>query len=238
MSYTIDIRHLKIAYGRRLAVNDLSLTISEGESVALIGPNGAGKSSLLAAISGQIEPQSGSIVVGDVTPQAHPVKIKKAVGFSEQPPILYEFLTVLEHLTLVGEIRGQHDDEQCIDLLNTLGIFDLRNRMARELSFGMRQRLGLALSLIGDTKILLLDETLNGLDPKAFRYARDTLGNQVRQGKTLLLSTHILTGVERLCQRLIVMNEGNIVADISEEDLSKIVEQGPYAIEDWYLEQV
>jgi ABC-2 type transport system ATP-binding protein len=204
-----QIRELTIQYGKRTAVDALDVELAAGEIVLLLGPNGAGKSTTLAAMAGAVLPAKGAIVVDGEDLATAPRSARAKVGFADQPPQLYDFFTVEEHVGFVAEARGGSPG----DILAKLGLAAIAKRPCRELSFGMRQRVGLAAALVGPVKLVLLDETLNGHDPHAARAARTTLRAAADAGAAILMSTHLLGVAEALCDRVLVMNKGKLVAD-------------------------
>jgi ABC-type multidrug transport system ATPase subunit len=225
---------LTVHYGKRLAVDHLSFELDAGEVVLVLGPNGAGKSTTLSAIAGAILPTSGSIVVGGEDLAKAPRSARKKVGFADQPPALYEYFTVLEHVTFVAEARGS-DQAAASKILADLGLAKIENRPCRELSFGMRQRVGLAAALVGPVELALLDETLNGLDPHASRAARAALRAKAEGGAAVLMSTHLLGVAEHSCDRILVVNKGKLVDDKRGDALKALLAKGPTAIEDLYV---
>lgn len=234
----LSISGLTVHYGKRVAVDDLTLTLAPGEIVALLGPNGAGKSTSLLAIAGAVMTSGGEIAIGGADLANAPLDARAKVGFADQPPSLYEFFTVAEHLAFVAESRGHTDTEEQRRLLADLGLSKIADRLCRELSFGMRQRVGLAAALIGEVSLVLLDETLNGLDPRAAKSAREALSKAAERGVAVLMSTHLLGVAERLCQRIMIMDRGKLVADISGPELTDLLARGPGAIEELYLSLV
>jgi ABC-2 type transport system ATP-binding protein len=225
-----QVRELTIQYGKRTAVDALDLALAAGEIALLLGPNGAGKSTTLAAMAGALLPTKGSITVdgGDVA------ATRGKVGFADQPPQLYDYFTVEEHVGFVAEARGAAAGATTA-VLEQLGLAKIAQRPCRELSFGMRQRVGLAAALVGPVKLVLLDETLNGLDPHAARAARATLRAAADAGAAILMSTHLLGVAERLCDRILVMDRGKLVADRRGDDVKTLLAQGPTALEDLYV---
>jgi len=233
---------LVVHYGKRVAVDGLSLTLRHGEIAALLGPNGAGKSTTLLALAGAVMPSAGRIVINGADLAVDSMAAKRRVGFADQPPSLYEFFTVSEHLSFIAEARGVRDGvdakaEQA-RLLADLGLSGIADRPCRELSFGMRQRVGLAAALIGGVDVVLLDETLNGLDPHAARSARHVLAAAAEGGAAILMSTHLLGVAERLCHRILIMDSGKLVADRHGAELDELIARGPGAIEDLYVSVV
>lgn len=225
---------LSIHYGKRAAVDGLSFELHAGEIALLLGPNGAGKSTTLAAMAGAVLPSAGTIKVGGEDLATAPRSRRKKVGFADQPPALYEFFTVAEHVGFVAQARG-YDQAAADKVLADLGLSKIAQRPCRELSFGMRQRVGLAAALVGPIELALLDETLNGLDPHASRAARATLRAVAGRGAAILMSTHLLGVAERMCDRILLMDKGKLVADQRGSDVAKLLAQGPSAVEDFYV---
>ncbi len=234
----LEISDLTVHYGKRVAVDGLSLSLRPGEIVAMLGPNGAGKSTALLASAGAILPSHGAIRVGGADLASEPLAARARIGFADQPPSLYEFFTVAEHIEFVARTRGHSDTAAQRELLASLGMARIADRLCRELSFGMRQRVGLAAALIGDVQVVLLDETLNGLDPRAAKSAREVLEATARAGTAVLMSTHLLGVAERLCQRILIMDGGKLKADVSGGELGELLAGGPGAIEALYLSLV
>jgi len=225
---------LTIHYGKRVAVAELSFELSAGEIALLLGPNGAGKSTTLSAMAGTIVPSTGTIAVSGEDLATAPRSARAKVGFADQPPALYEYFTVAEHVGFVARARGS--DQPAADaMLDKLGLGKIAQRPCRELSFGMRQRVGLAAALVGPVELALLDETLNGLDPHASRSARATLRAAADGGAAILMSTHLLGVAERMCDRILIMDKGKLVADRRGDELRELLAGGPSAIEDLYV---
>lgn len=229
------VSELTIQYGKRVAVDGLDLELRAGEIALLLGPNGAGKSTTLSAMAGSVLPSRGTISVDGEDMAKAPRSARAKVGFADQPPALYEYFTVEEHVGFVAEARGA-DPATAKAVLAELSLSQIAGRPCRELSFGMRQRVGLAAALVGPVKLVLLDETLNGLDPHASRSARATLRAAADKGAAILMSTHLLGGAEQICDRVLLMNKGKLVADkpgaevranLEELYVSLIPDEGP-----------
>ena len=236
--HVLEVSDLTVQYGKRVAVDGLGLGLRAGEIVALLGPNGAGKSTSLLAMAGAVIPSRGTVRIGGADLARDPMAARARVGFADQPPSLYDFFTVAEHLAFVGEARGDHDAAAQRQLLADLGLAPIADRLCRELSFGMRQRVSLAAALVGPVDVVLLDETLNGLDPRAAKAAREVLQAAAARGVAILMSTHLLGVAERLCQRIIVMDRGKIATDVAGPALSALLDRGPGALEELYLSMV
>ena len=229
-----EVDQLTIHYGKRVAVDGLSVALEAGQIVLMLGPNGAGKSTTLSALAGAIMPSAGTITIAGQDIARAPRAARGKVGFADQPPALYEFFTVAEHVGFVAEARGAGLDAARA-VLTQLGLARIMNRPCRELSFGMRQRVGLAAALIGPVELVLLDETLNGLDPHAVRAARATLRAAADRGAAILMSTHLLGVAERMCDRILLMDKGKLVADRRGAELQALLQGGPSAVEDFYV---
>jgi ABC-2 type transport system ATP-binding protein len=229
-----QVDQLTIHYGKRVAVDGLSFALDAGQIALMLGPNGAGKSTTLSAMAGAIVPSAGTITIAGEDVAQAPRSVRKKVGFADQPPALYEFFTVAEHVGFIAQARGA-DATAGAAVLEQLGLAKIMERPCRELSFGMRQRVGLAAALVGPVQLVLLDETLNGLDPHAVRSARATLRAAADRGAAILMSTHLLGVAERMCDRILVMDKGKLVADRRGAELQDLLQKGPSAVEDFYV---
>jgi ABC-2 type transport system ATP-binding protein len=234
----LSVEQLTVHYGKKVAVDRLSIDVGAGQIVGLLGPNGAGKSTALLAIAGGLLPSAGTIRIAGHELAREPLAAKARIGLADQPPSLYEFFTVAEHVALIAHARGDRDRDRQRALLDELGLGKVADRPCRQLSFGMRQRVGLAAALVGDVAIVLLDETLNGLDPHAARRARGVLTAAAARGAAIVMSTHLLGVAEGLCQRIVVMDEGKLVADLAGDELAAMLASGPGALERLYVETI
>jgi len=232
-----EVDQLTIHYGKRVAVDGLTLALDAGEIALMLGPNGAGKSTTLSALAGAIVPTAGTIAIAGQDVARAPRSARARVGFADQPPALYEYFTVAEHVGFVAEARGAARAD-AIAVLEQLGLARIADRPCRELSFGMRQRVGLAAALVGPVELVLLDETLNGLDPHAIRAARATLRAAADRGAAILMSTHLLGVGERMCDRILLMDKGKLVADHRGAELAELLQGGPNAVEDFYVKRI
>lgn len=233
----LALRDLEVHYGSYRAVKGISLAVDAGEIAGLLGPNGAGKSTTLLAAAGALSASAGRIEIAGGDATEDPAVARGRAGLADQPPSLYEFLTVEEHVSFVAETRGSGREEARARLAE-LGLEPVAGKLCRELSFGMRQRVGLASALAGSPPILLLDESLNGLDPRAARAAREALAAAAGAGQAVVLSTHMLGVAEHLCDRIALMDAGEMVADYGKGELREILARGPGALEQRYLELV
>jgi ABC-2 type transport system ATP-binding protein len=217
----ISVMRLCRTYGEVTAVQDLSFEANPGEIVGLIGPNGAGKTTTLRCLSGILKPTSGQIVVGGCDMAQSPLDAKKQLAFMPDEPHLFEYMTVEEHLRLVGRLYGVHDiDQRAKPLLEELELVGRERLLPGELSRGMRQKVVIACGLVRDPPVLLFDEPLTGLDPIGIRRMRDTIVKRARAGAVVLLSSHLLPLVQEICTRVLIMDRGRKMADGSVEQLA------------------
>ena len=200
-------------YGNLTAVSHLSFEIGPGEVLGLVGPNGAGKTTTLRCLCGIMAPSAGSIAIAGHDIQTDGVEAKRALAFIPDEPHLFDYLTVEEHLRFVAKLYGVADVEaQIAPLLAELELLDKRTALPAELSRGMRQKLAIACGLLHAPRALILDEPLTGLDPGGMRRMRATIASRAREGAAVILSSHLLTLVEELCTKLLVMRKGSCVA--------------------------
>ena len=217
----IEVSHLTKRYGENYAVNDISFEVNDGEILGFLGPNGAGKSTTMNIITGYLSSNEGTVKIAGVDVLDNPVEAKKHIGFLPELPPLYLDMTVREYLNFVYNLKGcklprdAHLEEIC-NLVKISGVYD---RMIKNLSKGYRQRVGIAQALVGNPDVLILDEPTVGLDPKQIIEIR-TLIKHLGQKHTVILSSHILPEVQSVCERIIIINKGIIVADGTTAELS------------------
>ncbi len=210
----IEIKSLTKAFGDKLAVDNLSFTVEDGEIMGFLGPNGAGKSTTMNILTGYLSATSGSAVINGADIFEEPQKAKRNIGFLPEQPPLYQDMTVKEYLSFVYELKGavQPKREHLNEICEMTGIRDVMNRVIKNLSKGYRQRVGIAQALVGDPKVLIFDEPTVGLDPNQIIEIR-TLIKNLGKKHTVILSTHILSEVQAVCDRIVIINKGKIVAD-------------------------
>jgi ABC-2 type transport system ATP-binding protein len=209
----IDVHELTKLYGTFTAVDRLSFQVAPGEILGLVGPNGAGKTTTLRCLSGIINPTGGSIRVAGFDLATDPQHAKARLAFIPDEPQLFDYLTVEEHLTFVGRLYSVGDaPSRILPLLTELELDAKRQSLPAELSRGMRQKLAIACGLLHDPSVLLLDEPLTGLDPAGIRKMKMTIAARARLGAAVLLSSHLLHLVEELCTKLLVIQNGKLVA--------------------------
>jgi ABC-2 type transport system ATP-binding protein len=232
----ISVQHLRRTYGTFTAVDDLSFEVRAGEIVGLIGPNGAGKTTTLRTLAGILRPTAGHVVVDGHDLGTAPIEAKRRLAFMPDEPHLFEYLTVAEHLRLVGRLYTVPDfDRRSRDLIAELELTGKEEALPGELSRGMRQKVVIACGLVRDASVLLFDEPLTGLDPIGIRRMRDTITRRARNGAAVVLSSHLLHLVEEVCTRVIIMAKGRKVADGTVKDLA---ERAELATADSNLEQI
>ncbi|MBQ8214838.1 MAG: ATP-binding cassette domain-containing protein [Clostridia bacterium] len=220
----IKIEHLVKHYGKIKAVNDISFTIEDGEIVGFLGPNGAGKSTAMNILCGYLSSTDGSAEINGIDILENPIEAKKQIGFLPEQPPLYPDMTVNEYLNFIYELKGTDlkKDEHLAEICRVTSIEHVRDRMIRNLSKGYKQRVGIAQALVGNPPVLIFDEPTVGLDPKQIVEVR-TLIKQLGQKHTVILSTHILSEVQAVCDRIIIINKGKIVANEKTEEISRAV---------------
>lgn len=210
----IEVRNLTKKYGERSAINKLNFSVEKGEILGFLGQNGAGKTTTMKILTGFMPATSGTVSVGGYDVFDHPLEVKKKIGYLPETPPIYPELLVIEYLSFVADLRAVRSFEKSkkIDkVIELCNLGDVRRRLIGNLSKGYRQRVGLAQALIHDPEVLILDEPTVGLDPKQVNEARNLIKG-LRQEKTVIYSTHILSEVAATCDRIIVIDKGNIVA--------------------------
>jgi ABC-2 type transport system ATP-binding protein len=218
----VEARDLTRYYGDLLAVDHVNLTMDRGEIVGLLGPNGAGKTTTMRMLTSFLPATEGTATVAGYDVRESPVEVKRHIGYLPENNPVYPEMRVEEYLSFRAALKGvaRRERERRIDRCSQLcGIGDVRRQVIGTLSMGYRQRVGLADALLGNPDVLILDEPTIGLDPNQVRQTRDTIG-QLSEQHTVLLSTHILQEVEALCERVLIIDDGRIVADDSPENLS------------------
>lgn len=221
----IQVTGLTRRYGSVLAVSDLSFSIKEGEIVGFLGPNGAGKTTTMNMLTGCLRPSAGTIMLGGFDIDTDAAEARKKIGYLPETPPLYPDMTVEEYLDFVYRLKQCKlpQEEHIRQVCTMVGLTDVYGRIIRNLSKGYRQRVGLAQALIGNPDILILDEPTVGLDPKQIIEIRETI-RSLGQNHTVILSSHILPEVQAVCDRILVIHHGKIVADGTSAELSERME--------------
>ena len=235
----LQIDALTKAYGSAVAVDRLSLRVQAGEFYALLGPNGAGKTTTLRMVAGLVKPDVGSVRLFGVDVVNSPEDAKKQLAYVPDDPPLYAKLTPLEYLAFVSSLWGvppQEAEQRGEDLLRLLSLWDHSEQRCETFSRGMKQKLALAGALIHTPRLLILDEPLTGLDAHAARLVKDLLHQQVAQGTTIVLTTHILEVAERLARTIGIIQRGRLIAEWPLDTLRAQTGQAAASLEDVFLE--
>lgn len=218
---SITVTNLTKTYGSQNAVDNISFTIEKGEIVGFLGPNGAGKSTTMKIITGYIPSTSGTAMVCGITVDANNNETKKKIGYLPEANPLYFDMYVREYIDFITNIHAVKNKKQKIEeVIKTVGLSVEANKKIGQLSKGYKQRVGLAAALIHDPEVLILDEPTSGLDPNQIVEIREVI-KKLGQNKTVLFSSHILQEVQAICDRVIIINKGKIVADDSLNNLQK-----------------
>lgn len=228
---SIEISNITKYYGQQKALENINLTINPGEVAGLVGPNGAGKSTLMKIISCFIPPSEGKVYVNGLNVAEQSIQVRKQVGYLPENNPLYTDMYVREYLTFVAGLRKIKNDKQRIDeIVKITGLTPEQNKKIGKLSKGYKQRTGIAQALLGDPEVLILDEPTAGLDPNQLVEIRNLI-KKIGKEKTILLSTHIMQEVEAVCDRVIILSNGQVVADDVPESISQTGEQTIVTIE-------
>ena len=221
----IKIEHLVKNYGSHCAVDDISFEVESGEIVGFLGPNGAGKSTTMNILTGYLSSTAGKASIAGIDLLSNPIGAKKLIGYLPEQPPLYLDMTVEEYLNFNYDLkccrlnRAEHLEQVC----ETVKIKDVYHKVIRTLSKGYRQRVGIAQALIGKPKVIIFDEPTVGLDPKQIIEIRNLIRSLGKE-HTVILSTHILQEVQAVCDRIVIINKGKIVANEKTENISRMVE--------------
>lgn len=219
----IEVTNLTKRYGDHTAVDHLSFRVEKGQIYGFLGPNGAGKSTTMNMITGYLAPSEGTVTIDGKDIQKEPEEAKRKVGYLPEIPPLYMEMTVEEYLLFAAELKkvpAKKRREQVESVMEMTGIEDVRGRLIRNLSKGYRQRVGLAQAILGDPEVLILDEPSVGLDPKQIIEIRDLI-RKLGESHTVILSSHILSEVSAICDHIMIIAHGQLVASDSPEGLQK-----------------
>ena len=210
----IEVHSLAKIYGEFTAVRDLSFTVQPGEVTGLVGPNGAGKTTTLRCCSGVIPPTRGTVRIRGIDLATDPVGAKRQLAFLPDEPRLFEYLTVRQHLGFIARLYGVADYEaRAQPLLAELEMSDKQDLLPGELSRGMKQKLVIACGLLHAPGVIFFDEPLTGLDPAGIRRMKDTMRRLAREGAAIILSSHLLSLLEEVCTHVLILKQGEKIAD-------------------------
>jgi ABC-2 type transport system ATP-binding protein len=226
---SIEVKQLTKIYGGQKAVDDISFAVGRGEIVGFLGPNGAGKSTTMKIITGYLQADAGDVKVCGLDVQQQPLETKKKIGYLPEANPLYYDMYVREYLSFIGGIHHIHPaatlKTTIEEVIKTVGLTPESNKKIGQLSKGYKQRVGLAAALLHNPEVLILDEPTTGLDPNQIIEIREVI-RQLGKNKTVLFSSHILQEVEAICDRVVIINKGKIVADSPLNELRRRSEQG------------
>ena len=234
----VDLKNVVKHYGEILAVDHVNLTLTSGEIFGLLGPNGSGKSTTLKMLLGLVQPDEGSVTVLGMPVQQDPVAVKRMVGYVPEAPRLYEFLTGVEYLDFIGDVYGIQPEDKKSRINEYLKALQLEGRegdMINSYSEGMKQKIALISAFLHKPKLLIMDEPLNGLDPRSARIIKDFLQELKRQGVTAILSTHVLEIAQAMCDRIGIMYRGKLLALGNMNELRQMSKLPDSGLEDIFL---
>jgi ABC-type multidrug transport system, ATPase component len=223
----IKVKNLSKKYGSNIALDDVSFSVKSGEIAGFLGPNGAGKTTTMNIITGYLSSTSGTVTIDGFDILEQPTEAKKRIGYLPEVPPLYPDMTVNEYLHFIYELKGatQNKEGHFKEICDLTGISSVRGRLIKNLSKGYRQRVGIAQTLVGNPPVLILDEPTVGLDPKQIIEVRSLI-KKLGKKHTVILSSHILSEVQAICDRIIVLNNGKLVADSTSQSLSDKLTDG------------
>ena len=224
----LSLQHLTKQYKQRLAVNDLSLNVQRGDIFGFLGPNGAGKTTTIRMIFGLITPTSGTIEILGQDAATHRAHVLPRVGALIETPALYLYLSGIDNLRVFASALGGVPKSRYDYILGLVGLKGREKDRVRTYSLGMKQRLGLAIALLQDPELVILDEPANGLDPAGIVEMRDLMHRLSAEGKTVLISSHLLTEVQQICSRVAIVNYGKLITETTIQEL--VSGQGEYEV--------
>jgi ABC-2 type transport system ATP-binding protein len=234
----VELRGVTKRYAELVAVDNVTLTIGSGEIFGLLGPNGSGKSTTLRMLLGLVQPDAGSVIVLGNPVGQDPVALKRSVGYVPESPRLYEFLTGIEYLDFIGDVYGMQPEDKKNRINEYLKALQLEGRegdMINSYSEGMKQKIALIGAFLHRPKLLIMDEPLNGLDPRSARIVKDFLQELKHQGVTAILSTHILEIAQAMCDRIGIMYHGKLEALGNMDELRQMSRLPNSGLEDIFL---
>ena len=221
----IEVKNLTKKYGKVVAVDNVSFKIQDGEIIGLLGPNGAGKSTTMNMLTGYIEPTEGEIIINGYDISKKALKARKEIGYMPEGVPLYTDMTVKEFVTYMAELKKverKTRKEKVSKIIEETGLKEVENKLTRNLSRGYKQRVSMAGALVGEPKVLILDEPTVGLDPKQITEIRNLI-KKLGKNHTIILSSHILSEVSQICEKVIIINKGKLVAIDTPKNLEEKV---------------
>ncbi|MCE2708012.1 MAG: ABC transporter ATP-binding protein [Bacteroidota bacterium] len=232
----LTVTDLSKKYGKQDAVSHISFQLQGGEVVGLLGPNGAGKSTTMKCIVGLLRKTSGEITIGGYDHLS--VEAKRVFSYIPETPYVYDLLTIWEHMQFIAQAYGVRDWKgRALELLELYELDDKQKKLGRDLSKGMRQKVSICCGLLPNPQLLFFDEPMIGLDPKAIKNTKNLFKTLKEEGKTILVSTHLIEGIESIADRIMIMKEGQIIGNDTVENLKKQAAAGiGLSLEDLFLE--
>jgi len=233
----IEVDRIRKSFGRTLAVDDVSFKVDDGEIYGLLGPNGSGKSTTLKIITGMLYSMRGKVVIDGMDVDREPNRAKQIIGYVPESTDLYDSLTPVDLFNMIGSIRGippSRLQSRARYFIDAFKIDRYLNQYIGTLSFGNKQKVSIIIALLHDPSVIIMDEAMNGLDPKMARILREILFEYKNRGKSIVFSTHVLPLAEMICDRLGLINEGRIIAEGTIDELKEKSRQSN--IEDVFLE--
>jgi ABC-2 type transport system ATP-binding protein len=234
----IMLESVKKSFGDNVAVKDLTLNVLPGKVHGLLGPNGSGKSTTMKMVMSIVKPDHGKISLCGIDVLRQPIEAKRLVGYVPESPYLYEYLTASEYLDFVGTAYGidlKTRREKVDELLNALQMSNQVNDVMSGFSQGMKQKIAITAALLHRPRVLIMDEALNGLDPRSARIVKDILQRLAGEGVAILFSTHVLEIAEAMCSTITIMNEGNVIAEGTVQELRSKAGMPGSTLEDTFL---
>jgi len=234
----VNVSSVVKSYGDRRALNNVSFSVADGEILGLLGPNGSGKSTLMKIIVGVLKPDSGTVQVLGNDSAHDSIAVKRLVGFVPESPRLYEFLTGTEYLDFIADIHGLSAPEKAQRIPDFVKAFDLEgreNELINGYSQGMKQKMAIIAGLLHKPRVLVLDEPLNGLDPRSARIVKDLVHKLKNEGICSIFSTHVLEIAEAICDRIVILREGQVLTQGPAEELKKQAGEPGSSLEEVFL---
>jgi ABC-2 type transport system ATP-binding protein len=218
----IEAKNLSKTYGKQSAVHDLNFRLEEGQIVGFLGPNGAGKSTTLKMLLGLLKPSKGSVIIDGLDPQDQAIELKKQIGYLAENNPLYPEMYVREFLAFIGNIHQiDHLESRIQEVIEWVGLQKEAHKKIQELSKGYQQRVGIAMAILHNPKILILDEPTSGLDPNQRDEIRDLI-KSLQKNRIILFSSHILSEAEAICDRVLLIHQGKLVNDSPMKDIKDL----------------
>ncbi|MBQ7573944.1 MAG: ABC transporter ATP-binding protein [Clostridia bacterium] len=233
MAEIVRINAVKKLYKNNRGIKDITISVNKGDVLGLLGPNGSGKTTIMKLLCGLIRKNSGELTLFGLDAEDNFERVMKSVGSLIEAPAIYKKLSAIDNLMLVARMHGV-DKEKALETLKTVGLLPYANDHAERFSLGMKQRLGLSMALVGNPELVILDEPVNGLDIEGVVGVREIIEEQNKKGTTFIISSHIASELEKVCNRVAVLYDGEVAA----EDTVSDIERKYPSLEEYFLEQI